>query len=63
MSNNRLLSLEEGKVTFTYKNRDTGQTEQATIDAVEFIRRFLLHVLPKGFMRLAGRTAVYKLTW
>ena len=52
ISNNRLLSLEDGKVTFTYKNRDTGQTEQTTIDAVEFIRRFLLHVLPKGFMRI-----------
>jgi len=52
ISNNRLLSLEDGKVTFTYKNRDTEQTEQATIDAVEFIRRFLLHVLPKGFMRI-----------
>jgi hypothetical protein len=41
ISNNRILSLEEGKVTFTYKNRDTGQTVQTTIDAVEFIRRFL----------------------
>ncbi len=52
ISNNRILSLEDGKVTFAYKNRDTGQTEQTTIDAVEFIRRFLLHVLPKGFMRI-----------
>ncbi|MDL1981251.1 MAG: transposase [Deltaproteobacteria bacterium] len=52
ISNNCLLSLEDGKVTFTYKNRDTGQTEQTTIDAVEFVRRFLLHVLPKGFMRI-----------
>ncbi|MEA3436288.1 MAG: transposase, partial [Thermodesulfobacteriota bacterium] len=45
ISNNRILSLEDGKVTFTYKNRDTGQTEQTAIDALEFIRRFLLHVL------------------
>ncbi|MDL1988240.1 MAG: transposase [Deltaproteobacteria bacterium] len=52
ISNNRLLSLEDGKVTFTYKNQDTGQTEQTTIDAVELIRCFLLHGLPKGFMRI-----------
>jgi len=52
ISNNRILSCDNGKVCFTYKNRDTGQTEQQTIDAVEFIRRFLLHVLPKRFMRI-----------
>jgi len=52
ISNNRIISLENGQVTFTYKNRDTNTTEQTTIDAVEFIRRFLLHVLPKGFMRI-----------
>ena len=48
ISNNRILSCDNGKVCFTYKNRDTGQTEQETIDAVEFIRRFLLHVLPSA---------------
>ena len=52
ISNNRILSRDNGKVCFTYKNKDTGQTEQETIDAVEFIRRFLLHVLPKRFMRI-----------
>jgi hypothetical protein len=52
ISNNRILSCDNGKVCFTYKNRGTGQTEQETIDAVEFIRRFLLHVLPKRFMRI-----------
>jgi len=52
ISNNRILSLEDGSVTFTYKNRDTGQIKETTIDAVELIRRFLLHVLPKGFMRI-----------
>jgi hypothetical protein len=52
IANHRILSLENGKVTFAYKNRDTGQTEHTTIEAVEFIRRFLLHVLPKGFMRI-----------
>jgi len=52
IANNRILSLEDGNVTLAYKDRNTGKTKQTTIDAVEFIRRFLLHVLPKGFMRI-----------
>lgn len=52
ISNDRILSLKEGKVTFAYKDRDTGLTKTVNIDAVEFIRRFLKHVLPKGFMRI-----------
>jgi len=52
ISNNRILALEEGRVRFTYKNRDTGEIIEECLDAVEFIRRFLLHVLPKGFMRI-----------
>jgi hypothetical protein len=47
-----LVSLEDGKVTFTYKNRKTEQIQQTTIDAVEFIRRFLLHALPSGFVKI-----------
>ena len=52
ISNNRILSCENGQVCFTYKNRATGKAEQERIAAVEFIRRFLLHVLPKRFMRI-----------
>jgi Putative transposase/Transposase zinc-binding domain len=52
ISNDRILRLENGEVTFRFKNRDKGTTESQTITAVEFIRRFLLHVLPKGFMRI-----------
>ena len=52
ISNNRIKTLDNGYVTFDYKNRDTNQKETARIDALEFIRRFLLHVLPKGFMRI-----------
>jgi len=52
ISNHRIVSLADGKVTFSYKNRKTNTTKQATIGAVEFIRRFLLHVLPRGFMRI-----------
>jgi len=52
ISNHRLVSLENGKVTFTYKNRKTDQIEEKTIEAVEFIRRFLLHQLPDGFVKI-----------
>ena len=52
ISNDRLICLKDGKVTFTYKNRETKKMQTTTVEAVEFIRRFLLHVLPKGFMRI-----------
>jgi len=53
ISNNRILSVDNGKVTFTYRDRRHGDTVKTmTIGAEEFIRRFLLHVLPNGFMRI-----------
>lgn len=53
ISNHRLLSIENGKVTFTYRDRRDGdKVKQMRIEAQEFIRRFLLHVLPHGFMRI-----------
>jgi hypothetical protein len=53
ISNHRIVALENGRVTFTYKNYSAqGQRQQMTLDAGEFIRRFLLHVLPKGFTRI-----------
>jgi len=52
ISNNRILALEDGRVSFAVKNRETQKTETVILEAVEFIRRFLLHVLPKGFMRI-----------
>jgi Putative transposase/Transposase zinc-binding domain len=53
ISNQRLVSLEDGRVTFRWKNyaRD-GQLATMTLNAQEFIRRFLLHVLPRGFVKL-----------
>jgi len=39
-------------VTFEYKDRETNRIKQTTLDAIEFIRRFLLHALPKGFVRV-----------
>jgi Putative transposase/Transposase zinc-binding domain len=53
ISNRRLISYQAGRVTFQYKDyAQGGRTQQMTLAATEFIRRFLLHVLPKGFMRI-----------
>ena len=53
ISNNRILSAKDGQVTFTYRDRkDKDRLKTKTLDAQEFIRRFLLHVLPEGFMRI-----------
>src|SRR5512132_3802929 len=53
ISNNRLLDIDTGKVTFRYKDyRHDGEQKTMTLDADEFIRRFLLHVLPDGFQRI-----------
>jgi len=52
IANSRIKELKDGMVTFTYKNRKKGRTEALTITAVEFIRRFLLHSLPRGFVRI-----------
>ena len=53
ISNSRLLSIEGGRVTFKWKDYAGGnQTKCMALDAVEFIRRFLLHILPAGFVRI-----------
>lgn len=53
ISNHRLLTLEEGNVSFTWRDYKHGGTRRTmTVDAHEFIRRFLLHVLPSGFVRV-----------
>ncbi len=53
ISNNRLLDIEDGQVRFRWKDyRDNNQRKTMTLSAQEFIRRFLLHVLPKGFQRI-----------
>jgi Putative transposase len=53
LSNERILAVQNGQVTFTYRDRkDKDRLKSMTLDAQEFIRRFLLHVLPDGFMRI-----------
>jgi hypothetical protein len=53
ISNRRILSIEDGKVTFLWKDyADGSQRKVMTLAATEFIRRFLLHILPAGFVRI-----------
>jgi hypothetical protein len=53
ISNNRILDIEDGKVRFQWKDyRHGGQQKTMALDADEFIRRFLIHVLPSGFQRI-----------
>ena len=52
LSNNRLVQVANDQVTFRYRTSDTGQTRLCTLPAEEFIRRFLQHVLPKGFVKV-----------
>jgi len=53
ISNGRLLSLSSGQVRFRWRDsRHNDRSAVMTLDAVEFIRRFLLHVLPNGFVKI-----------
>jgi hypothetical protein len=53
ISNHRIIEVKKGLVRFEYyDNRDDGKLKVKTLTAVEFIRRFLLHVLPKRFQRI-----------
>ena len=53
ISNRRLVLADDTHVAFTWKDyRDGGTQKRMTLDAHEFIRRFLLHILPDGFQRI-----------
>jgi hypothetical protein len=52
ISNNRILKLENGQVTFRYQDTQTRKMKYCTLTALEFMRRFLQHVLPKGFVKV-----------
>jgi len=53
ITNNRILSIEDDKVTFNYCDRsDENKVKELTVKAKEFIRRYLLHILPPGFMKI-----------
>ena len=53
ISNRRIVAIDDRSVTFTWKDyRDGAKQKTMTLEAHEFIRRFLLHVLPDGFQRI-----------
>ncbi len=53
LSNHRLVKLQDDRVTFTWKDYADGcRRKEMTLDAVEFVRRFALHIIPKGLVRI-----------
>ena len=53
ISNGRLLRFENGQVTFRWRDSAHGNRQKVmTLDAVEFLRRFLRHALPRGFVKI-----------
>ena len=52
LSNRRLLQLENDRVTFQYQDRQTHQNRRVTVPALQFLARFLQHVLPDGFVKV-----------
>jgi hypothetical protein len=52
LSNRRILKMASGMVTFRYKDSKSGETRFCILRAEEFMRRFLQHVLPKGFVKV-----------
>jgi len=53
ISNNRILSIEDGQVSFKWRDyKDNNRWKVMTVSASEFMRRFLLHVLPPRFMKI-----------
>lgn len=68
ISNQRILKITDQHVTFRYKDyKDSGKIKNMTLTGIEFIRRFLMHILPAGFVKirhygiLAGRNRPTKL--
>ena len=52
ITNGRLISHDRGEVTFRYDDRASGRTRTMTLPSDQFLRRFLLHILPLGFVRI-----------
>jgi hypothetical protein len=52
IGDHRIVSYDDGKVTFTYRRVGSNRPRKMTLDALEFIRRFLQHVLPTGFQKV-----------
>jgi hypothetical protein len=52
ISNSRIISENNSKITFTYKDSTHHKHHHLTLDALEFLRRFLMHILPPGFHKV-----------
>jgi hypothetical protein len=52
LSNNRIVRVEDGYVTFSYRLGQTGERHECRLEAVAFLHRYLQHVLPKGFVKV-----------
>jgi hypothetical protein len=52
ISNSRIVDVKDRNVTFSYRKKGSNRDRYVTLDAIEFIRRFLQHVLPSGFMKV-----------
>ena len=52
ISNNRIIKIENRRVWFRYKKQKSSRWRTISLDAMEFIRRYLQHVLPTGFMKI-----------
>ncbi len=52
ISDRRIVSFDEQTVTFSYRKSGSNRWRQMTLSAMEFIRRFLQHVLPRGFQKV-----------
>jgi len=52
LTNHRLVAMDDTHVTFRYKDHKTGQWRTERLEGVQFLRRFLFHVLPKGFHKV-----------
>jgi hypothetical protein len=52
ISNSRIVKVENGEVTFRYRSARGRREQTCTLPAEEFIRRFLQHVLPRGFVKV-----------
>ena len=54
IGNHRIVSCEDGNVTFTYRRVGSKRLRKMSLDAMKFLRRFLQHVLPAGFQKGTG---------
>src|SRR4030042_2476746 len=52
ISDSRIMAVKDRTVTFSYRKKGSNRSRKVTLDVIEFIRRFLQHVLPAGFMKV-----------